>query len=144
MESNGITVGVAARRSGLSPKALRLYESMGILGPVGRSPGGYRTYNDSDVELLRFVRRARALGFRLSEIAAIVDRRRRGLDGAGIVTQMLEGHINSTEQQLSDLSARRSVLQEILQRARSAAEGGRPVHLCRLTDSPHRPLPSRE
>jgi DNA-binding transcriptional MerR regulator len=50
MSRAGITVGEAARRAGVSAKAVRLYESRGILPPAERTEAGYRTYTEGDVE----------------------------------------------------------------------------------------------
>jgi len=135
VETEAITVGDAARRAGLSPKALRLYESLGILAPVQRSPAGYRTYNEQEVRLLRFVRRARALGLTLGEIRTIVAARRRGESPCGVVMELLERHLRDADRRIADLQALREVLGEVLRRARSAAEEGEQVHLCRLTQS---------
>lgn len=68
-----MTVGQAATASGLSPKAVRLYEKRGLIGPVERTDSGYRTYSADDVALLTFIRRAKSLGLRLDEIRQIID-----------------------------------------------------------------------
>ena len=60
-------IGELAQRTGTTPKAIRLYESRGLLGPVARR-GSYRHYGESDVARVLLVRQAQALGFRLSEL----------------------------------------------------------------------------
>lgn len=60
-------IGKLAKLSGASAKAIRHYESLGILGPVHRA-GRYRVYTDDHVEAIRLIRQAQALGFKLSEI----------------------------------------------------------------------------
>ncbi|MGH7318868.1 MAG: MerR family transcriptional regulator [Candidatus Rokuibacteriota bacterium] len=78
MRREGLLIGEVASRSGLSRKAIRLYESRGILAPASRTEGGYRVYSADVLALLKFVATARRLGFSLAEIADIVAIRRAG------------------------------------------------------------------
>jgi MerR family copper efflux transcriptional regulator len=128
-----ITISEAARRAGLTPRAVRLYEALGILAPVARTSSGYRTYTDDDVELLRFVRRARELGLQLEEVRAVVELHRRGEQPSRTVVGLLEAHVHDTDRRIADLTALRQALTELLVRATSAARRGEPVHLCCLT-----------
>lgn len=66
------SIGQAAARSGVSTKMIRHYEAIGLLPKVARADSGYRQYTESDVRTLRFVRRARALGFGMAEIAELL------------------------------------------------------------------------
>src|SRR5437867_5966752 len=78
MAGNGLFIGEVAARSGLSRKALRLYEARGILKAPRRTPSGYRHYDSDVLRLLRFVSQARRLGLTLTEIRQIVALRRSG------------------------------------------------------------------
>jgi DNA-binding transcriptional MerR regulator len=69
---NGLLIGQVASRSGVSRKALRLYERAGILPPPRRTAAGYRVYGPETLGLLAFVTRAQRLGFRLVEIKEVV------------------------------------------------------------------------
>jgi DNA-binding transcriptional MerR regulator len=60
-------IGELAHRTATTPKAIRLYESRGLLGTVARA-GSYRHYGETDVARVALIRRAQALGFRLSEL----------------------------------------------------------------------------
>lgn len=60
-------IGELARRTGTTPKALRLYEARGLLGTVARA-GSYRQYGEQDVAQVQLIRQAQALGFRLSQL----------------------------------------------------------------------------
>ncbi|QJQ06097.1 MerR family transcriptional regulator [Undibacterium piscinae] len=68
-------IGELAKLSGASPKAIRHYEALGLLGKVARS-GVYRVYSESELAQVRLIKQAQALGFRLSELLA-------ALTGAG-------------------------------------------------------------
>ena len=74
MRREGLLIGEVAAKSGVSRKALRLYEKAGILPPPRRTESGYRVYSSETLGLLAFVAQARRLGFRLDEIKSIVAR----------------------------------------------------------------------
>lgn len=67
-----MTIGQLARRVGLRPSAIRYYEAHGVIPPPARSVAEYRLYGTNAVTLLRFVRRAKELGFSLEEIRQII------------------------------------------------------------------------
>ena len=63
----------AVEKSGVSAPAIRYYERLGLLGSVRRTPAGYRAFSDNDVQLLVFLRKARDLGFTLSECSELLE-----------------------------------------------------------------------
>lgn len=67
-----------AARTGLSPKTIRFYEESGILPPARRLANGYRTYDEEDVERVRFVAGARHFSFSLDDISEILSLRDHG------------------------------------------------------------------
>ncbi len=65
-------VGAAAKAAGITSRAVRLYESKGLVPSADRTPAGYRLFTDEDIEVLTFIRRGRSLGLSLDAIAEII------------------------------------------------------------------------
>src|SRR5262249_44931716 len=105
MERNGLLIGEVAAKSGLTRKALRLYEARGILPPPGREPSGYRRYPADVLKLLTFVGQARRLGLTLAEIKHIVELRRSGAAPCAHIRAVLEEKAADLEHLLADVRA---------------------------------------
>jgi Cu(I)-responsive transcriptional regulator len=120
-------IGEAAKRSGVSAKMVRHYESLGLLPTVARTDAGYRLYGDREVHTLRFIRRARDLGFSMAEIAQLLklwqNRRRTSAD----VRRIASKHIEELTQKLAEMEAMRRTLQHL-------------VHCCAGDDRPDCPI----
>lgn len=84
-----MNIGEAARRTGLSPRAIRHYEAAGVIGPPARSDAGYRDFSEDDIRTLCFVRNARALGFDLETVRQLLAHWRDGATGAGGIDALL-------------------------------------------------------
>ncbi len=97
----GLLICEVAARSGLSRKALRLYEARGILPPAHRTPSGYRRYPADVLALLTFVGQARRLGLTLAEIRHIVALRRSGSAPCAHVRALLEEKAADLESMLA-------------------------------------------
>src|SRR3546814_3366994 len=67
-----MNIGSVARQSGVPAKTIRYYESVGLIAPAERTAAGYRVYGRDDVETLRFVQRARSLGFSVEEAGSLL------------------------------------------------------------------------
>ena len=72
MSEDTVTVGEAARLTGVSAKMIRWYEARGLLPPAPRTAAGYRRYGEAEIRTLHFVRRARDLGFDVEAIAGLL------------------------------------------------------------------------
>ena len=101
MAREGLLIGQVAVRSGVSRKALRLYESAGILPAPRRSAAGYRVYGNDALAILGFVSRARRLGFRLVEIKEIVQIRRSGRCPCAHVLDLVRAKVAELDQTLA-------------------------------------------
>jgi len=103
-------IGEAARASGVTPKMIRHYEEEGLVPPAGRTVAGYRIYRDADIHLLRFIRRARELGFSLREVKALVglwsDRKRASAD----VKRLAMEHVGALDAKIAQMQAMRAEL----------------------------------
>src|SRR5919201_4580634 len=103
MDRNGLLIGEVAARSGLSRKALRLYEARGILPAPQREASGYRRYPEEVLRLLAFVGRARRLGLTLSEIRHIVALRRPGAAPCGHIRALIQQKAADLEGMLAEM-----------------------------------------
>jgi DNA-binding transcriptional MerR regulator len=121
MGRDGLLIGEVAKRSGTSRKALRLYETTGILVAPRRTASGYRVYHPETLGLLAFVRRAQRLGFTLDEIGAIIAIKRAGRLPCRHVRTLVRRKSAELDQRLTDLMAVRDDLRALLKRWRSTA-----------------------
>lgn len=128
MAREGLLIGEVAARSGVSRKALRLYEKVGILPSPRRTVAGYRLYGPDTLALLVFVTQARRLGLRLDEIKRIVVLKRSGRTPCTHVLDLVRVKLGSIEQTLTDLAEIRGQLQRLMRSWRSRR--GRPAAVC--------------
>lgn len=98
-----MNIGKTSRESGVSAKMIRYYEQIGLIPAADRRPSGYRDYSDDDVHMLRFIRRARDLGFSVAEIGELLSLWRNESRQSAEVKQMAQGHINGLQKKITDL-----------------------------------------
>ena len=105
-----IHIGKAAALSGISPKMLRHYEALGLLGGVVRTDSNYRQYSLADVHSLRFIRRARDMGFRLDSIAELVSLWHNRKRSSASVKRITQKHLDELAQRIVALQAMQRTL----------------------------------
>ena len=109
-----MNIGQAAKKSGLTAKMIRYYESIGLLPEAGRSDRGYRQYSQQDLHSLAFIRRSRDLGFSLEEVGKLLqlwqDRGRASAD----VKALARDHIEELNRKIAELAGLRDTLQELV------------------------------
>ncbi|MCA0242307.1 MAG: Cu(I)-responsive transcriptional regulator [Proteobacteria bacterium] len=108
-----MNIGEAAAQSGVSAKMVRHYEGLGLLTKVARSDAGYRQYGPAEVHTLRFIRRARELGFSMKEIAELLklwqNRRRASADVKRIALQ----HVADLDRRIAEMAGMRRAIQTL-------------------------------
>lgn len=118
-----MNIGEAAKASGISAKMIRHYESIHLIQAGARSDAGYRTYKDKDLHALRFIKRARSLGFSLDQIRDLLslwnDTQRASADVKAIAL----AHVGELEKRILELSEMRDTLQHL---AQTCSGDGRP------------------
>jgi MerR family copper efflux transcriptional regulator len=100
-----VNIGAAAAASGVKEKMIRHYEAIGLLRPAPRRPNDYRDYGERDVHELRFVGRARRLGFSIQEIAALLALWRDRARPSREVRRIAEAHAGDLEARIAELQA---------------------------------------
>jgi len=117
-----LTIGKVARAAGLRPSAIRFYESNGILPRPTRLPNGYRSYGESMVAILRFIRRAERLGIKLSDVKRLLELVRDGRQPCCEVKDLARRYVQEIDIKLRELQGLRAELQA-LQRNRTSTKG---------------------
>ena len=124
MGRDGLLIGEVASRSGVSRKALRLYERAGILAEPRRTEAGYRVYGPETLAILTFVAQARRLGFHLEEIKEVVQIKRSGRCPCPHVLDLVRQKVKALDRTLADLTEVRRGLQELLRSSSRSTRRG--------------------
>jgi DNA-binding transcriptional MerR regulator len=104
-----LSIGKLARGAGVGVDTVRFYERFGLLPQAQRTASGYRSYAPADVERLRFIRRAKALGFSLEEIGELL-RLSEGKGGRAAVKALAERRVRELERKIRELTVFRDAL----------------------------------
>ena len=105
-----MNIGEAAALSGVPPKTIRYYEDIGLVRPAPRTAGGYRAYGDNDVHILRFVQRARSLGFSVNECRQLIDLYRDPHRTSAEVKALTLHRIAEIDRKMAELAGMRGAL----------------------------------
>lgn len=108
-----MNIGQASKTSGVSAKMIRYYESIGLIPPVARTESGYRVYSETDVHSLKFIQRARSLGFSVEQMRDLLalwqDRSRASAD----VKAVALAHVKELEEKIKGLQTMRETLEHL-------------------------------
>lgn len=105
-----LNIGEAAVASGVSAKMIRHYEEIGLIPAAGRTASGYRLYGASDVHTLRFIRRARDLGFSMKEIETLLGLWKNRRRASSEVKRLAARHIDELDRRISEMREMRRTL----------------------------------
>jgi MerR family copper efflux transcriptional regulator len=112
-----VRIGELAERAGISAKAIRYYEQIGVLAPPARTPSGYRDYDHATLGRLGFVRAAQAVGLTLGEIRQVVAFRDRGQTPCEHVAALLQRRAAEVDARIAELQQLRGELDRLARRA---------------------------
>lgn len=110
-----LTIGKAAKQAGVGIDTVRFYEREGLLPEAQRTESGYRLYSADDVDRLRFIRRAKTLGFSLEEIAELMNLNAAKGSRAS-VKRLAQHRLDDLNQKLRELTAIRDALAVLVKR----------------------------
>lgn len=139
-----MNIGTAAKASGISAKMIRYYEQIGLIPEAERRASGYREYSDTDIHTLRFIRRARDLGFSVAEIGELLslwhDRDRQSGDVKRIALQ----HIGELRRRIAEMEGMVDTLATLADACAGDQRPDCPI-LGELAqpDGHHRPAPTK-
>lgn len=120
-------IGEAAAATGVSAKMIRHYETIGLIPPANRTFANYRLFSEADLHRLRFIKRARTLGFSMAQISALLGLWNDPARSSAEVKRLAKAHIDELSQRISEMQA--------MQRALSAL-----VKHCHGDDRPECPI----
>jgi MerR family mercuric resistance operon transcriptional regulator len=126
-----LTRGQLARICGVGPETIRFYERRGLIPEAPRSSAGYRRFGEDSVKRLRFIRRAKSLGFSLPEISELLALQDEPGGDRARVKQITESKLREIETKISDLESMRAALSELAEQC----SGHGPVSGCPIIET---------
>jgi MerR family copper efflux transcriptional regulator len=122
-----MNIGTVAERSGVPPKSIRYYESVGLINAAERQPNGYRSYSEHDMRTLAFIKRARSLGFSVEEVRDLLDLWRDRSRKSSAVKSLAARHIEALDRKIEELQSMRKALAELVKRCRGDSRPDCPI-----------------
>ncbi|MFP5385619.1 MAG: Cu(I)-responsive transcriptional regulator [Bacteriovoracia bacterium] len=110
-----MNIGEVAKLADVNSKMVRRYEDLGIIPKAGRSLSGYRQYSDKDVHILKFVKRARELGFSMKDIKQLVSLWRNKTRSSSQVKNIAIKHRTELEKKLKEIQAMVYTLNQLVE-----------------------------
>lgn len=115
MQAKALTIGRLSRDTGTKVETIRFYEKTGLLPEPARTEGNYRAYELAHLDRLRFIRRARALGFSLEQVRALLSLSDDRTRSCAAIDQIAKEHLIEVEQKIADLQALRGELNRMIE-----------------------------
>ncbi len=131
-----MNIGEASSASGVSAKMIRYYEEIGLIAPAGRTASNYRFYDADSVNRLRFVRRARSLGFSLDETERLLKLWDDKARASAEVKALALSHVEELDRKIAEMQAMRDTLSHLAERCHGDERPNCPI----LADLEGRPL----
>ena len=125
-----LTIGAVAKRTGLGIQTVRFYEREGLLEEPPRSSSGYRTYDESAVRRLGFIRRAQELGFSLKEIRELISLEQNEDADCDQVRGIANAKLDTIEDKIADLKRMQAALEKVVR----SCTGGGTIRDCVIMD----------
>lgn len=122
-----MNIGDAAKASGLSAKMIRHYESIGLLPAGARDDNGYRRYGPRDLDTLRFVRHARALGFPLETIRSLLSLWQDATRSNADVKALALAQVAELDRRIADLTRMRAAIAGVAERCHGDGRAECPI-----------------
>lgn len=113
-DKNFLSIGVVSRQSRVNVETIRYYERIGLLASPPRSAGGYRMYSSTDVERLRFIRRARDLGLSIDEVRQLLGLADQKSQSCSKVRDLGAHHLAEIRTRIADLKRMERVLSRLV------------------------------
>lgn len=111
--TRSLTIGEAAKQSGVTSKMIRHYEAIGLIPKARRTEGDYRLYSTEDLHRLRFIRRARGLGFSIQEIEQLLGLWSNKRRASAKVKALALKHVSDLDAKIAELNSIRSTLADL-------------------------------
>ncbi|HGT2643548.1 TPA: heavy metal-responsive transcriptional regulator [Legionella pneumophila] len=127
----GLTIGQVAKQVGMSRDAIRIYERQGLIEDPDRSPSGYRLYSTAAISRLRFIQRAKAMGFSLKEIGELLEIKRTATNTCEQVRAEANVKLKQVETKMAELQRLQKALKTLIKTCDSNTENSQ----CPLLDA---------
>ncbi len=108
-----MNIGQASKASGVSTKMIRYYDEIGLVRPASRTESNYREFDEREVNELRFIRRARSLGFSMPEITQLLSLWRDRERPSREVKAIAEKHVNELDARIAEMQTMADTLRNI-------------------------------
>jgi Cu(I)-responsive transcriptional regulator len=122
-----MNIGAVAEKSGVPPKTIRYYESIGLIPSADRRPNGYRSYDDIDMHTLNFIKRARGLGFSVDEVRDLLDLWHNRRRSSASVKALAVEHLETLDRKIEELRSMRRTLATLIERCRGDSRPDCPI-----------------